>query len=136
MIINETLIRVRYAETDKMGVVHHATYPLYYEAGRTELLRDLGLSYREMEDNGFMMPLIDLQCVYKASAYYDEVLTVRTILKHIPGIKVKFEYEIENQQKQLINTGSTTLVIVDATTMRPVRPPKSFLALFEPHFQL
>lgn len=59
MIINETLIRVRYAETDKMGVVHHATYPLYYEAGRTELLRDLGLSYREMEDNGFMMPLID-----------------------------------------------------------------------------
>ena len=98
MYINETQIRVRYCETDRMGYLHHGHFIDYFEVGRTELLRSLGLSYREMEDNGVVLPVINLDIRYMAPAYYDELLTVKTFLKEKPLVKLLLGYEIYNEQ--------------------------------------
>src|SRR5690606_18550860 len=89
---NEILIRVRYGETDQMGVVHHGNYALYLEMGRTEWLRELGISYKEMEESGVMLPVTSMQLNYKKSARYDEVVKVKTQLKKPPTARIEFEY--------------------------------------------
>ena len=127
MISSESKVRVRYSETDKMGYLHHANYLNYFEVGRTDFLRNKGLTYKEMEDDGILLPVVTVSINYKYPAYYDEELTIKTFLKEIPEIKVHFEYEIYNEGLELICTGSSTLVFVDAATRKPRRAPDYFL---------
>ena len=120
----EFTVRVRYAETDQMGVVYHGNYAQYFEMGRVEWLRNLGVSYKWMEENGVMLPVVSLEMNYKKPARYDDVLLVKTILKSQNSVKIEFDYEIYNQQNQLLTTGYAMLVFVDMKTGRPIVPPK------------
>jgi acyl-CoA thioester hydrolase len=127
MKIDEIQIRVRYGETDQMGVVYHGNYPLYIEMGRIEWLRKLGISYKTMEENGVMLPVISLNINYKKSAVYDDVINVKTQLKNTPTAKIDFEYEITNEKGEILTTASTTLVFIDMKTNRPIRAPQYIL---------
>jgi len=124
---NETTLRVRYAETDKMGVVYYGNYAQYFEQGRTEWLRMLGFSYKWMEDNNVELPVVNLNIDYKKPAYYDDLLTVVTTIKNIPTVKIEFEYEIFNDSKQLLVTGSTTLVFLNKTSKKIIKAPDYLL---------
>jgi len=130
----ETSIRVRYGETDQMGYVYYGNYPLYYEVGRTEMLRSVGLSYRTMEEEGILLPVNSMNIKYIEPARYDDLLTLRVILKELPTAKIHFHYEIYNEQKRLLNTGETTLVFVDAQTRRPRRAPKTLMEALAEYF--
>jgi acyl-CoA thioester hydrolase len=120
----EFTVRVRYAETDQMGVVYHGNYAQYFEMGRVDWLRNLGVSYKWMEDNGVMLPVVSLEMNYKKPARYDDILRVKTILKSQTSVKIEFDYEIYNEQNQLLTTGYSMLVFVDMKTGRPIVPPK------------
>lgn len=123
MNFHEFKVRVRYAETDQMGVVYHGNYAQYFEMGRVEWLRNLGLSYAYMEKNGIMLPVVSLTLNYKKPARYDDLLTVRTILKKQESVKIEFDYEIYSEKGELLTTGNSVLVFVDMKTGRPVLPP-------------
>lgn len=129
MIIDEIQIRVRYGETDQMGVVHHGNYALYLEMARTEWLRSLGVSYKEMEAQGIMLPVISMSLNYKKSAYYDEVIKVKTILKKRPSVRIDFDFEITNQKGELLVLANTVLAFIDMKTKRPIKCPKYILDL-------
>ena len=116
-------VRVRYAETDQMGVVYHGNYAQYFEMGRVEWLRNLGISYKWMEENGVMLPVVSLEMNYKKPARYDDLLRVKTILKSQTSVKIEFDYEIYNEQNDLLTTGYSMLVFVDMKTGRPMVPP-------------
>jgi len=131
MIIDEIQIRVRYGETDQMGVVYHGNYALYLEMGRIEWLRKLGVSYKSMEENGIMLPVVSLNINYKKPAGYDDVINVKTQLKNTPSAKIEFEYEITNKKGEILTTASTILVFVDMKTGRPVKAPKYIMDLIE-----
>ena len=122
-----TTLRVRYGETDKMGIVYYGNYATYLEQGRTEWLRDIGFSYKWMEDNGVHLPVIELHVKYRAPAKYDDVLTVTTTLKKIPTYQIEFSYEIHNQEGQLLITGETSLVFVNSVTNKLQRAPNYLL---------
>ena len=124
MKINEIQVRVRYAETDQMAVVYHGNYAQYFEMGRVEWLRNLGVSYKSMEDNGVMLPVVSLSMNYKKPARYDDLLTIRTIFKSQTSARIEFDYEILNQNNQLLTTGNSTLVFVDMKSGRPMAPPQ------------
>jgi acyl-CoA thioester hydrolase len=134
MYCSETLIRVRYGETDKMGYMYYGHYPEYFEVSRTDMIRSLGLSYKEIENLGIIMPVRSLKVDYKAPAHYDEVLTVKSLLKKLPEIKLDINYEIYNQQQQLVCTGNTILAFVDIKTRRPRRAPEFFLEAVRKYF--
>lgn len=127
MIKYYSTIRVRYSETDQMGVVYHGNYAQYFEIGRTEWLRSLGITYKNMEKTGIMLPVISLNCNFKKSALYDDELTIVTCLKKTPGVKIEFDYEITNQHNEIICIGSTALAFINSTTKRPIRCPKYIL---------
>jgi len=127
MKIDEIQIRVRYGETDQMGVVYYGNYALYLEAGRTEWLRKFGLSYKSMEENGIMLPVVSMSINYKKSASYDEIINVKTQLKKTPTVKIEFEYEITNKKGEILTTAETTLVFIDSKTNKPVRAPQYLL---------
>jgi len=131
MKIDKIQIRVRYGETDQMGVVYHGNYALYLEAGRIEWLRKLGISYKSMEENGIMLPVVSMNINYKKSAGYDDVINVKTQLKNIPTAKIEFEYEITNENGETITIANTTLVFIDMKTNLPVRAPQYILDLLE-----
>ena len=124
MKFDEIQIRVRYGETDQMGVVYHGNYALYLEMGRIEWLRKFGISYKDMEDDGVMLPVVSLSLNYKKSAGYDDVINVKTQLKNMPSAKIEFEYEITNENGEILTTATTVLVFIDAQTKRPIRAPK------------
>lgn len=134
MISCDVQIRVRYGETDRMGYAYYGFYPLYYEVGRTELLRQFGLTYKELEDSGILLPVADLHIDYYAPAYYDELLTIRTTIKEKPGVKVLFFYEVYNSKNEIINKASTTLAFVRSSDRKPCRPPKSFSDIMDKEF--
>ncbi|MGB3608379.1 MAG: thioesterase family protein [Psychroserpens sp.] len=119
--------RVRYGETDKMGVVYHGNYAQYFEIGRTEWLRKIGFSYRKMEADGLMLPVISLTINYKKSAHYDDLIKVKTKLLKMPGVKIEFEYEIVNENDELLTTGTSVLVFIDINKNRPTRCPQYLL---------
>ncbi len=114
-----------------MGIVHHANYAVYYEAARTEMLRSLGISYREMEQRGVMMPVLGLEQQFLASARYDDLLTIRITLKEIPRVRCVFHHEVFNQHGELLGTGTVQLAFVDAATRRAVRAPEWFVKALE-----
>ncbi len=124
MISHTTEIRVRYGETDKMGVVYYGTYPLYLEVARTELMREHGIAYKNLEENGIQLPVIHLECDYLKPAFYDDIIKINTTIKELKGNKVIFEYKLFNADNQLINKATTTLIFVNAATGKPCRPPK------------
>jgi len=118
---------VRYGETDQMGYMYYGNYAQYYEVGRVEMLRSLGMSYSSMEADGIMMPVLELKCKYIKPALYDQEITVKTIIKTLPGIRIFFEYELYNEKEELINLGATTLVFVDMKKNKPTNPPDNFM---------
>ncbi len=124
---DEIEIRVRYGETDQMGVVHHGNYALYLEMGRIEWLRKSGLSYKRMEEEGVGLPVVSMQLNFKKPAFYDDVIRVKTTLKKKPIATIEFDYEILNESNETISTASTVLAFVDLKTNSPIRPPKYFL---------
>lgn len=127
MLTHSFSFRIRYAETDQMGVVHHGNYAQFFELGRTEWLRNLGVTYKDMEKTGILLPVISLSCNFKQSAYYDELLTVKTILVKQPAVKIEFDYEISNEQNEILTTGNTILAFINASTKRPMRCPDYIL---------
>ena len=134
MYISETQVRVRYGETDKMGYCYYGNYATYYEVARVESMRDAGMSYKAMEDSGVMLPVLDLQIKFIKPAFYDELLTIKTYIKEIPKIRIKFEYEIYNDKQELINKANTTLVFIDMKTNRPCKAPDYLIENLEKHF--
>jgi acyl-CoA thioester hydrolase len=133
MYCHETKIRVRYAETDQMGVVHHSIYALYFEESRTEAIRELGYSYREIEEKGIFMPVIDLKIKYIKPAQYDDLLIIKTFVKEIPNSTFKFEYETYNSKNQCINKAETTLAFINRQTNRPCRAPEWLTEVIQKH---
>ena len=119
--------RVRYGETDQMGVVYHGNYAQYFELGRTEWLRSLGITYKDMEISGIMLPVISLKCNFIKSALYDDVLTVETKLKKEPLVKIEFDYVIRNKNKEILCTGNTVLAFMDMKTNKPIKCPDTLL---------
>lgn len=117
-------VRVRYAETDQMGVVYHGNYAQYFEMGRVEWLRNLGISYKWMEENGIMLPVVSLNINYKKPARYDDLLIVKTIFKKQTSVKIEFDYEIYNEKNELLTIGNSILVFVDMKTGRPTSAPE------------
>lgn len=128
---DEIQIRVRYGETDQMGVVHHGNYALYLEMGRIEWLRKLGISYKKMEDSGIKLPVVSMMLNFKKPACYDDVINVKTQLKNMPTAKIEFEYEITDEVGGIIATASVILAFVDMKTNRPVRAPQYILDVIE-----
>jgi acyl-CoA thioester hydrolase len=126
-----TSIRVRYGETDQMGVVYHGNYATYFEVARTEWLRDLGITYKDMENSGIMLPVISLFFNFVKSAKYDDVLTIYVFLKKRPLVKIEFDYEIFNQKKEKISTGNSILAFMDMKTDKPIKCPDYILEKLE-----
>ncbi|PKA96630.1 acyl-CoA thioester hydrolase [Flavobacteriaceae bacterium MAR_2009_75] len=127
MNFNKISFRVRYGETDQMGVVYHGSYAQYLEIGRVEWLRELGISYKTMEKNGIMLPVISLSLKFKKSAVYDDLITVETRLVRTPLVKIEFDYIIFNEKKEILVEANTVLAFLDTTTKRPVKCPDYIL---------
>ncbi|PKH66157.1 thioesterase [Flavobacterium sp. ALD4] len=117
-------VRVRYSETDQMGVVYHGNYAQYFEMGRVEWLRNIGISYKRMEEDGIMLPVVSLNINYKKPARYDNLLRVKTIFKSQTTVKIEFDYEIYNEEDELLTIGKSILVFVNIKTGRPTVPPE------------
>ncbi len=117
-----------------MGYVYYGNYASYYEIGRVESLRALGLSYKTMEEDGYIMPVLENKSSFKAPALYDELLTIHTIIKEMPRVRITFHYEIYNESDKLIHIGETTLVFVDKKTNRPCPPPENMTKLLASFF--
>ena len=130
MLKGTTSLRVRYGETDRMKYLHHGNYALYYEVGRTELLREHGISYRNIEDSGIILPVMEMNSHFYKPAMFDELLTIVTYIKEEPKVKFRFDYEIFNKKNELINKGFTTLVFADKKTGKPIKTPTLFKQLF------
>lgn len=128
---SSTKTRIRYSETDQMGVVYHGNYAQFFEMGRTEWLRSLGVTYKDMEISGIMLPVISLKCNFIKSALYDDMLTIHTFLKKKPMVKIEFDYEIKNQNNELICTGNSVLAFMNSETMKPTRCPDYLLKALE-----
>ena len=135
MITHDTQIRVLYRDTDKMGVVYHANYIVFYEAARNEMFRTIGLPYTELEKLNIVMPIVEVESKYKAPAYYDDWLTVRATIKELPVVRAAVEYEVFNEAGQLLNTGKTVLGYVNTEHMRPCRAPQTFIDELQQYFQ-
>lgn len=136
MYTSETKIRVRYGETDKMGYVYYGTYPLYYEVGRTELMRNFNYPYKKIEDMGIMLPVRSLEIKYYKAAIYDDLLTIKTTIKDLPGVKITFYYEVLNEKMELLNEGTTTLFFVDEKTRKPRKAPQDLVDQLKPFLNL
>jgi acyl-CoA thioester hydrolase len=124
MLTNETQLRVQYYDTDQMCVVHHSNYIRYFEIGRTELMRRIGLSYKDMENSGTAMPITNVEVQYFYPARYDEFIYVKSFIKEMPKVRIVFYYEIYNEQRKLLVSGSTTLAFINKETGRPQRVPE------------
>jgi acyl-CoA thioester hydrolase len=134
MYVSETSIRVRYGETDQMGYVYYGIYAMYYEVGRVESLRQLGLTYKSLEEMGIMMPVVENHSRYIAPARYDDLLRIVTTLHSKPGVRIKFEYKIYNEQQVLLHEGETLLVFIDRKLNKPCRPPQAMIEVLAPFF--
>lgn len=124
-------IRVRYSETDQMGVVYHGSYVPYFEIGRVEWLRDKGISYKSLEESGIALPIVSMHLNYKKPARYDDQLTVKTTLKKYSGVKIEFDCEIWKENMELLTTAHFILVFVDTKTGRPILPPEYLLKIMQ-----
>ena len=134
MLTHTIEIRVRYAETDQMGYVYYGNYATYYEVARVESLRNLGFSYKSLEEEGILMPVTENKSKFIRPAKYDDLLTINVMVKKFPTNRITFEYEIYNERKKLINLGETILAFVDKKTGRAHEVPESIAKLLKPFF--
>ena len=122
-----TKIRIRYGETDQMGFVYHGNYAQFFEIGRLDWITQIGVSYKEMESQGILLPVIYLETSFLKSAYYDDELTIETFLLETPSVRIKFGYNIFNNKNELLNTGTTHLVFLNKKNNKPMRCPNYIL---------
>lgn len=134
MYSSETKVRVRYSETDQMQYVYYGNYATYYEVGRVEVLRQLGLSYRNLEESGIMMPVLETHSYYHLPAKYDDLLTIKIAIPQLPLVKIKFEYEIFREDGKKIHSGDTTLAFIDMKTGKPRKAPDKMRELLAPFY--
>jgi acyl-CoA thioester hydrolase len=123
MYITQIQLRVRYGETDRMGYCYYGNYAEYFEVARVEALRNLGFSYKKLEDEGILLPVLEYKIKYLKPAFYDDLLTLKTIIKELPTARIHFEYETYNEKNEKINLGETTLVFINKHTNRPCACP-------------
>ncbi|MES2268609.1 MAG: thioesterase family protein [Bacteroidota bacterium] len=135
MFQNATKLRVRYGETDQMGYMYYGNYAEFFEVGRVEMLRSLGLTYAGMEASGIMMPVLELKCKYLKPARYDDEITINVIMDKMPGVKIHFRYELFNDRAELIHIGETLLAFINMKTNRPCLPPADFIEKLKPFFE-
>ena len=124
---HETNIRVRYAEADRMGYVYYGHYAMYFETARTEMLRTLGYTYKGWEDSGMILPVRELNIRYHSPAFYDDLLTIRTLIDERPAARITFHHEVHNEKGVKLCTGTVVLVFLNAKTRRPMLAPEEFL---------
>lgn len=136
MYRSEIKLRVRYAETDRMGYVYYGNYATYFEVARVEALRQLGISYRSLEDEGILLPVLDYSVRYRRPAFYDDELLIRTVITELPQARIKFEYEVLNGSSEVITTAATTLVFIDKQSGKPCPAPEKILDAMRPHFNV
>ncbi len=134
MYTTETHIRVRYAETDQMRYVYYGNYAMYYEVARVESLRQLGLTYKELEAMGIIMPVLENHSEFILPALYDELLKIVVTIPEKPSVRIRFHCEIFNEEGKLIHKGQTLLAFVNQQTGRPCRPPEAFQNVLAPYF--
>ena len=135
MYTTETNIRIHYALTDQMGVVYHGHYAQFYEIGRTEAIRQIGYSYKDIEAMGIIMPVVDIHSRFLRPAKYDDLITVKTTLREIPTHhKIIFHSEIYNQNDELLNTGDVTLYFMHAQSMKRCNMPDELKEKMEKYF--
>jgi acyl-CoA thioester hydrolase len=127
MFSHDTQIRIRYSETDQMGYCYYGNYAQFFEIGRVETLRSLGVSYKELEKAGIMLPVLEYNVRFLKPSYYDDLITIRTVIKKVPGARIVFDYEIYNENNVLLTTAQTTLVFILASTMKPCPPPAQII---------
>lgn len=127
-----TQIRVRYGETDQMGVVHHSNYARYFEMARIDWLEAFGISYKSMEADGIQLPVYEMKIRFKKPAFFDDRLTVETFLKEKPAARIVFAYVVKDVQGEILTEAETTLVFTDKTTRRPIRCPDAVLCVLWP----
>jgi len=135
MFTASTKIRVRYAETDQMGVVYHGNYFAYFEAARGESMRDMGVTYVKIEQMGIIMPIVDVQARFIRPALYDDLLTVKTILKEIPrNHRIEYHHEVYNEREELLTTATVVLYFMEKKTLKKTTIPEDFRKILEPYF--
>ena len=134
MIKGEIKLRVRYSDTDQMGYVYYGRYASYYEVARVELFRSLGFSYKNLEEEGLGMPVIDMETKYLLPIKYDEEIIIKTRIEELPSSKIIFYYDIFNKKNNLANSAKTTLTFINLSSKKPVRIPKELLELIENKF--
>lgn len=130
-----TQIRVRYADTDQMGYVYYGNYATFFEIGRVEALRSVGISYKKLEEAGVMMPVLENYSKYIKPALYDDLLSLRVMVKEMPGTRIRFDYEITNEAGVLLHIGYTVLVFISAETKRVVAFPEEIKKVLERFFE-
>jgi acyl-CoA thioester hydrolase len=135
MYISEMQVRVRYAETDQMNVVYHGNYAQYFEVGRVESLRQLGLSYKELEATGVIMPIIEWNAKFLRPAHYDDLLTVRTTIRELPADhRIEFYQEVYNESGKLLTTGKVAAYFIRRANMEKTKMPDEMKARLAPYF--
>ena len=135
MIEHSIQVRVRYAETDQMGYVYYGNYATYLEVARVETFRAIGFSYKEMEEDGVLMPVLEYKTKYIRPAKYDDLLTIKIKVAELPKVRIRFEYEIYNEKEELLNVSETTLVFIDSKSNRPAPPSPRFQAIIDQAFK-
>lgn len=130
-----TTLRVRYGETDQMGFMYYGNYAEFYEVGRVEMLRSLGMTYKGMEASGIMMPVLEMKSKYLKPALYDDEIVVKVIMDKMPGVKIHFRYELYRDPGELIHVGETLLAFINMKTNRPCLPPAEFTEALKPFFE-
>jgi acyl-CoA thioester hydrolase len=128
MYKTKTNLRVRYAETDRMSYVYYGNYAIYFEVARVEAMKGIGMSYKELEDSGIIMPVLEYNIKYFKPAFYDDELTIETRIEKDPAVRIRFDYETFNTRGEHLNSAFTTLVFVDTKTGKPITAPDDFLA--------
>ncbi|MBL4654428.1 MAG: acyl-CoA thioesterase [Bacteroidia bacterium] len=131
MYTHETQIRVRYSETDKMDYVYYGNYATYFEVGRVEAMRSLGMPYKSIEDQGILMPVLEFTTKFIKPSYYDDLLKIKTTIEEIPAARIKFKYEVFNDKEELVTLGHTTLVFIDEKFNKPCRAPAELIEKLE-----
>lgn len=134
MYSSETKVRVRYAETDQMGYVYYGNYAIYFEVARVEALRQLGISYKNLEEEGIMLPVINYSAEFLKPAFYDEELTIKTFIKELPMARIKFYYEVQNVKIETVCKAQTTLVFINKKNNRPCAAPKELIDILKKYF--
>lgn len=135
MYAHSTTLRIRYAETDQMDIVYYGNYAQFFEVGRAEWIRELGFTYKKMEEIGIRMPVVEMEARFLRPAHYDDLITITTILKEWPADhRIVFHHEVYNEQKKLLTTGKVTLFFIDSHTQKRARMPQALIEKLLPFF--